>query len=209
MQALRQLATMKISSIKQQVKRQDRYSIYVDEKYAFSLSESELLNLGLKIGQEFSKEELEELKQTAVLDKAYDRALNLIARRLRSEWEIREYLKRKDYTPALIDTIVNKLSIRGYVDDAKFAEAWVRNRRLLKPTARRRLVQELRAKRVPNEIIDQVLVADETDELQVLRVLVEKKKSRYPDKLKFMQYLARQGYNYDDIKAVLEELKNH
>lgn len=199
---------MKITDIKQQVKRQDRYSIYVDEKYIFSLSENELLNLGLKIGQEFSKDELEGLKETAVLDKAYDRALNLIARRLRSEWEIRDYLRRKDYAPALIDTIVNKLSMSGYVDDAKFAEAWVRNRRLLKPTSRRRLVQELRAKRVPDDVIDQVLESDEADELDILRQLVEKKRHRYPDKLKFMQYLARQGYNYDDIKSVLEELKD-
>jgi regulatory protein len=196
---------MKITDIKQQVKRQDRYSIYVDEKYIFSLSENELLNLGLKIGQEFTKDELEGLKVTAILDKAYDRALNLIARRLRSEWEIRDYLRRKDYTPALIDTIVNKLSMSGYVDDAKFAEAWVRNRRLLKPTSRRRLVQELRAKRVPDDVIDQVLESDEADELDILRQLVEKKRHRYPDKLKFMQYLARQGYNYDDIKTVLDE----
>lgn len=196
---------MKITDIKQQVRRQDRYSIYVDEKYIFSLSENELLNLGLKIGQEFSKDELERLKETAVLDKAYDRALNLIARRLRSEWEIRDYLRRKDYAPALIDTIVNKLSMSGYVDDAKFAEAWVRNRRLLKPTSRRRLLQELRAKRVPDDVIDQVLESDEADELDILRQLVEKKRHRYPDKLKFMQYLARQGYNYDDIKSVLEE----
>jgi regulatory protein len=196
---------MKITDIKQQVKRQDRYSIYVDEKYIFSLSENELLNLGLKIGQEFTKDELEGLKVTAILDKAYDRALNLIARRLRSEWEIRDYLRRKDYTPALIDTIVNKLSMSGYVDDAKFAEAWIRNRRLLKPTSKRRLVQELRAKRVPDDVIDQVLESDEADELDILRQLVEKKRHRYPDKLKFMQYLARQGYNYDDIKTVLDE----
>lgn len=38
-----------------------------------------LLNLTLKIGQEFSPEELERLKDTAVLDKAFDRCLNLIS----------------------------------------------------------------------------------------------------------------------------------
>ena len=43
---------MKITAIKQQVKRQDRYSIYGDGKYLFSFSESELLNSGIKIGQE-------------------------------------------------------------------------------------------------------------------------------------------------------------
>ena len=196
---------MKITDIKQQLKRSDRYSIYIDEKFAFALSESGLLQAGLHIGQELTKKKVDDLKETAKSDKAYYQSLNYVALRRRSEWELREYLKRKGCSPALIDTIVNKLSISGYVDDAKFAEAWVRNRRLLKPTARRRLVQELRAKRVPDEIVQQVLEADETDELQVLRVLVEKKKPRYPDRLKFMQFLARQGYNYDDVKTVLNE----
>ena len=46
---------MKITSIKQQVKRADRYSIYVDDKYSFSLSEQELLSIKIKVGQEVTK----------------------------------------------------------------------------------------------------------------------------------------------------------
>ena len=198
---------MKITDIKQQVKRTDRYSIYVDGKYTFSLGETELLNSGLRVNQELTKEKLEGLKDTAVLDKAYDRALNLISMRPRSEWEIREYLKRKNYDPAPIDTILNKLSISGYVNDLKFAQAWVANRRLLKSTSQRRLIQELRQKRVADDIAKQVLEEDETDELEVLRELVAKKRTqtRYQDKLKLMQYLSRQGFSYSDIKSVLDE----
>lgn len=195
----------KVTDIKQQVKRADLYSIYVDGKYVFSLGENELLNLGLKIGQEFTQGELEKLKQTAVLDKAYDRALNLISLRARSEWELRDYLKRKDYEEDVIEKIISRLQESNFVDDLKFARAWVDNRRLLKFTSKRRLQLELRQKRVSDEVISQVLNEDETDELQVLRDLVAKKKHRYPDKLKFMQFLARQGYNYDDIKTVLDE----
>jgi len=197
---------VKITDIKQQVKRSDRYSIYVDGKYIFSLGESELLNTGLRINQEFTAEELENLKQTAILDKAYDRALNLISMRKRSQWEMRDYLKHKDYESDIIETILNKLSDNGYVDDRAFAKAWVNTRRLLKATSKRRLQQELRQKRVEDEIIKQVLEEDETDEHEVLRELVAKKRrqSRYQDNFKLMQYLARQGYNYGDIKAALE-----
>ena len=42
----------KITAIKQQVKNPQRYSIFVDEKYSFSLSELALINSELKIGQE-------------------------------------------------------------------------------------------------------------------------------------------------------------
>ena len=198
---------MRVSDIKQQVKRADRYSIYIDGKYACSFSESELLKLGLRIGQELTVSEFEDLKTNAVLDKAYDRSINLISRRPRSEWELRDYLKRKESEPEVIEATITRLAERGYVDDSEFARRWVSNRRLLTATSKRRLSQELRQKRVSDDIIDQVLSEDETDERQVLRELIERKRkqTKYQDDMKLMQYLSRQGYNYEDIKAALNK----
>ena len=87
---------MKITAIKQQVKRTDRYSIFVDEKYAFSLSESGLIQSSLASGQELTPVELKKLKKDAGLDKAYYNALRYVAMRMRSEWEIGAYLQRKE-----------------------------------------------------------------------------------------------------------------
>lgn len=198
---------MKITSIKQQAKRADRYSIYLDGKYAFSLGENELLKLGLHSGQELTEAELASYHDESAYGKWFDRTLNLLSFRLRSEWELREYLRRKDCPPEIIDRILNKLSINGYVNDERFASSWVDNRRLLKITSRRKLSMELKQKRIPADIIDAVLAQDkdQTDERDVLRQLVAKKRARYPDNLKLMQYLARQGYNYGDIKSVLSE----
>lgn len=198
---------MKVTDIKQQVKRQDRYSIYVDGKYLFSFSENELMSSGLKINQELTEQELLALKDQAVLDKAYDRTLNLISHRPRSEWELRDYMKRKDYDEDVIAQTIERLNARGYINDADFARRWVETRRLLKSTSKRRLAQELRQKRIADDIISQVLETDETDEHQVLRELVERKRkqTKYQDDLKLMQYLGRQGFSYDDIKSVLKE----
>lgn len=198
---------MKITTIKQQLKRTDRYSVYVDDKYIFSLSEAELLNSGLKKGQEFTEAELADLKQTAVIDKGYDRVLNLISHRVRSEWEIQDYLKRKQYDESTIQAIVAKLQTRGYIDDTAFAKRWVENRRLLKPVSRRRLIQELKQKRVDAAIIEQILAADKGDEITVLKDLIARKRrqTKYQDDLKLAQYLARQGFSYADIKAALAD----
>ena len=197
---------MKITDIKQQVKRQDRYSIYVDEKYSFSLSENELMLQGLRIGQEFNKGEFEKVKQTALEDKAYMQAISMIARRKRSKWEMEQYLKRKSYSDNTINKILNKLSNTKLLDDKEFARAWVDNRRLLKQTSQRRLWQELKQKRVPDSVISEVLEYDEIDEKQVLAEIVEKKKtqSRYQDGEKLIAYLLRQGFNYGDIKEVID-----
>ncbi len=197
---------MKISAIKQQVKRQDRYSIYGDGKYLFSLSGSELIRLALKVGQELDEQELHQLKDKAQADKAYDRALNLISHRPRSEWELSFYLKRKEYPEKIIQQTLVRLRERRYVDDMSFARAWIANRRLLKSTTKRRLTQELRQKHLSNEIISQALSEDQTDERQVLRELIERKRrqTKYQDNLKLMQYLSRQGFSYEDIKSAFK-----
>lgn len=196
---------MKISDIKQQVKRADRYSIYVDGKYSFSLSEHELMTQGLRIGQEFDKNSFDKVQKTAVEDKAYMRALDLLARRPRSEWEMRQYLKRKSYDDNTTNRILSKLSKRGLLNDEKFATAWVDNRRALKHISKRRLLQELQQKKISKDIISKVLEEDETDERSVLKDLIAKKRmqTRYQDDQKLMAYLMRQGFSYADVKDAI------
>lgn len=197
---------MKITAITQQQKLKHRYSIYVDDAYSFSLSESALLDEKLSIGQELTAQDVKRYKKLSADDKAYGLTLAYIARRMRSRWELEDYLRRKGYDEALCLEIMQKVERQGFVNDTAFAESWVQSRRLLKHTSKQRLTQELRQKRVPDEVIQVVLAADETDEQVVLRELIarKQKQTKYQDRTKLMQYLSRQGFRYDDIKRALE-----
>lgn len=202
---------MKITRITQQEKVKDRYSVFVDGKYSFSLSEGALLGSKLATGQELSAEDLKQWKQESADDKVYGMALRYAAMRPRSTWEMELYLRRKKASPSLTSKVLNKLSDIGLLDDAAFARAWVSNRRLLRPTSKRKLQQELRAKHVSDEVINRTLAESGGDEQIILRELIVKKRSlpKYrADPLKLMQYLARQGFNYDDIKEALADLSN-
>jgi regulatory protein len=198
---------MKITAIKTQVKREGRYSIFVDDRYAFSLSADGLLGAGLVNGQELSDADIQAYKRLSSDDKAYGLTLDYVVRRMRSVGELQDYFRRKKYEPELAEQIIAKLTRGGYVDDAEFARRWVENRRLFKATSSRRLQLELQQKKVSSDTIQAVLAEDETDERKVLRELVTKKRkqSRYQDDQKLIAYLARQGFNYDDIKSVLED----
>ena len=199
------MSSLKITDIKSQVKRAGRVSIYIDDEYSFSLSDTSLLDSDIRVGHEITPEQLEEYKALSGSDKAFDRALNFLAIRPRSAWELRSYLLRKDYETEQADTIVNKLSDRGYLDDEQFARSWVDSRHLLKSISKRKLALELKIKRIEQSIIDKVLSEDETDELEDLRKLVAKKSrlSQYRDPQKLTRYLISQGYNYSDIKSAL------
>ncbi|HSX42682.1 MAG TPA: RecX family transcriptional regulator [Candidatus Saccharimonadales bacterium] len=198
---------MTITAIRQQERLKSRYSVYVDEKYAFSLSADALLAEGLHAGIELDEAQLKHYKALSQEDKAYGLLLAYVARRMRSRWELADYCRRKGYAPELTEQMLAKLTRLGLVDDKVFAEAWVRNRRLLKSVSKRRLVQELRQKHVEDAIIDMVLTEDETDEVAVLQELIVRKRrqSRYQDEQKLMRYLVGQGFSYDDVKAVLRQ----
>jgi regulatory protein len=199
---------MKITSIKQQAKRADRYSIFVEGKYSFSLSEGALLDSKLASGQELSKEEVGEYKKLSNEDKLYNQTLRYVAMRPRSRWEVEFYLeKKKGASPALAEQILNKLSIIGLIDDVKIARSFVNDRRLLRPASRRKMTAELRKKRIADNIIEQALGNEAEDENTALADVIERKRrqAKYQDDLKLMQYLARQGFNYDDIKRALNK----
>lgn len=196
---------MKVTAIKQQTKRHDRYSVFVDGKYSFSLGESQLVTSGLHSGMELTTDDLSKYHDVSAEGKLFDRLLNLFSYRMRSKWEVLDYLRRHDVTPEQASSLVSRLKELGYIDDQKFAQLWVESRRMAKHSSIRKLRTELATKRIDRSIIDNVLATEEFDELDALRLLIQKKRARYPDDLKLMQYLARQGFSYSDIRIVLAE----
>src|SRR5579883_3508985 len=111
---------MNITKIVQQERQKTRYSLFVDGKYAFSLSEGALLESKLAVGQELNADELKRWKQESADDKIAGNTLRYAAMRPRSTWEIEQYLRRKNASPALASRIVDKLTTMGLLDDAAF-----------------------------------------------------------------------------------------
>jgi regulatory protein len=198
---------MTITSIKLQVKRGGYYSVFVDDKYEFSLSDRAILDAKLIKGQSLSEEQLGQYKQLSSDDKIYNRALSYISLRRRTKWEIEIYLKQKKVSPALVTLILNKLSNNDLINDEKFAHSFVNDRLLLRPTSIRKLSLELKQKHVQSDIIQKVIGdLDKAVECSSLRAVIESKRrqTRYKDDLKLMQYLVRQGFNYGDVKKAIK-----
>lgn len=209
---------MKVTGITAQQKDKDRVNIMIDGKYRFSLDILQLSDLGIRIGKEYTDEELIALEEESQYGKLYTHTLEYCLMRPHSSREIRDYLYRKTrdtrtktggikkgVSQKLTERVFERLSQKGYVDDEKFAKFWVENRNLRKGTSLRKLTAELRTKGVSQSIIEQHLVDSTRSDEDELRKVIAKKQSRYSDPQKFMQYLARQGFSYDDIKKALNE----
>ena len=196
---------MKITQLKQQVKRADRFSIYVDDKYSFSLSTDELLTAQIHVGMELTSSELSDLVKLSENSLVKAQCYHYVSYRLRSKWEMETYIKRKGHSPQIIEDTVKYLIEKKLVDDNEFANRWIENRLLLKPTSINILKLELKQKHISSEIINSALKDHEIDELPIINQLIEKKRqqSKYHDDLKLMQFLARRGFSYDLIKKAL------
>ena len=198
---------MKITAIKAQVKNPERVSIYVDEKYAVSLSYGQVLDFKVRVGLELNEASLADLKKASDLGKAYERALNYVMLRPRSVKELRDYAWRKKWAPEDTETIVGKLTARGYVNDQNFARSWVESRAMGGKTSARKLRLELKQKGVADDIIAAAMEDSSYNEQSVLREVIAKKRrlTRFKDNDRLMQYLAGQGFSFDDIKAALSD----
>lgn len=200
---------MNITKISPAVKTEGRYNVFVDNEFSFSLDETQLVTLGLKKGDAIDEVQLSELKNESDFGKNYIRAVDLISRRLRSEREIRDYARRKQWTEDNTERVIDRLCERGYLNDERFAESFVRSRANTRNFSAKRMKVELQKKGVKPDIITNILAeSDDYDEMAALRKMIAKKINKYDDERKLVAYLARQGFKYDDIKSALVDDEN-
>lgn len=214
---------MKITDISLQARDKNRVNVSVDGKYRFSLDVYQVGDLGLKTDKEYTDEELTALETESQFGKLYARTLEYCLMRPHSAKEVRDYLYRKTRTTKLrskktgelydkpgvstevTQRVFDRLVEKGYIDDEKFTRYWVDNRSLTKGASKRKLTAELRSKGVEQSLIDKFLAESSRSDDDEIKKIITKKRSRYPDEQKLIQYLARQGFNYDDIKTALAE----
>jgi len=197
-----------ITKISPAAKTAGRYNVFVNDKFSFSLDEVQLVNSGLKKGKVLSSEEYLSQKNDSDFGKNYVRALDLISRRIRSEKEIRDYGFKKKWSENATEKVIERLYERGYLNDEKFAESFVDARANLRNFSKRKIEIELIKKGIEKEIREQILRENENfDESESLKNMVAKKWNRYENDQKLIAYLARQGFNFDDIKNAIKEFR--
>lgn len=96
----------------------------------------------------------------------------------RSRGELSKYLLDKEFDPALIERVLDRVSSMGYIDDAAYAQEWVRSRHRSRGLAPSVLKRELISKDVDLELIEAALEQLTTDETQVRAYELAAKKYR-------------------------------
>ena len=198
----------KITALRFQKRNKDRVNVYIDGQFAFGLAAIEAARL--RVGQTLSDDDVARLRVRDEVERAYERALNFLSYRPRSEAEVRRNLYKKDVEDEVVEVVVERLTRAGLVDDREFARYWVENRLQFNPRGARALRHELRGKGIPDAIIAGALV--DLDEEVAARQVAEAGARRLAHleprdfRRKLGAYMARRGFSYAVIEPLIEEM---
>lgn len=204
-----------ITKVEQQKNNQHRFSIYLDDKYSFSVSEDTLVKTRLRKGMEVDRVEIEKILQEEDFNLCKNYGLKLLGYKSRSEYEIKEKMINKGFSKDSIEKSLQYFREENYINDREYAERYIKDRINLKKLGYHRIKNELYKRNIDSSIVEELLneyisFSDEYE--RALELAIKKAKTTYRSQdvqalyRKLGGYLQRQGYSMDIITKVLREV---
>lgn len=137
-----------------------------------------------------------------------DRLLKFTSFRPRSEFEIRQWLKRKKISSDEGIAALQSLRKVGVIDDEAFAKWWVEQRNTFRPKSKRALIFELVKKGVDKKLAESAVGISDVNDEELARLVLEKRKNylaRYDletRKKKIGNILASRGFGWNVINKL-------
>ena len=150
------------------------------------------------------------MKKDITEQEAYLQLAALCAQAEHCEQEMRDKMRRWELDVAAQDRIITRLTTERYIDNERYARAFVKDKILYNKWGRRKVQQALWQKHIDNDIQQRVL--DEIDEktyLDVLRPLLKQKRksikaaSDYEQNQKLVRFALGRGFGFDIIRQCL------
>ena len=196
-----------ITGITPQIRDKERCNIEVDGRFFCGMKLETVVKHRLKVGAVVSEEELSRLQLESEKLTALDKALTYITASMKTERDIRAYLRKKGYLEDVSDYVVEKMRSYGYLDDAAYARAYIEHAG--KKKGSRLIAMELRQKGVSDEAIEEALSSVSGEEGSALEVLKKYLRGKSLDRatlLKAYRHLMGKGFSCETAKGALERL---
>ncbi len=151
------------------------------------------------------------MKKQKTEQDAYLTLAALCAQAEHCQWEMTEKMRRWELSDEAQARVMERLTRERYVDDERYARAFVNDKVRYNKWGRRKVEQALWAKHIDEDIRQRVLdeVTDE-EYLRVLRPLLQQKRrtTKAPDEYtlnrKLVQFALSHGFTFDIIRQCLD-----
>jgi len=205
---------MEITAIRPRPRDPSRAEIYVDGIFRLAVAADVAYAAPLRVGDAVTEDALQQLERRDEDWRVREDALRLLSFRGRTVAELRRRLAARGHAAPAIERCVDDLARRGLVDDASFAQSFVRDRIRLRPRGAQRLLQELRTRGVDWETaratVDEVLDEQAVSETELARQAAARwsaaqGETRLRARRRLYNFLARRGFGAEAICEVVEE----
>jgi len=198
-----------ITAITPQLKDKTRCNIFIDGRFYCGLTLETTIKYRLKAGQTVDPVFLSEIQLESEKNTALDKALTHLCATRKTEKQIRDFLSKKGYLPAVVEFVLEKMRGYNFLNDSEYAESYVEAQGAKK--GERLIRMELKAKGVSEEEIDGALenLNEETQEDAARKILEKYMRGKNADKetlSKAFRYLMSKGFTYETAKSALSEL---
>ena len=203
-----------ITGLRSDSHNKDAVWVYVDGERFARISDSDVVELGLRRGLPLTPRDEKEVLRRSKLFDARLIAVRLLSYRPRSRAEIVRRLKTKGFEREIIDQVIEKLEGLGYVDDAGYARSLAQNMARSGKYGPRAIRQKLRSRGLPAELVREAVeeASGEMDEYETARELAERRieRLRSVDPAKRRQrlyaFLIRRGFSADVVRDVVSHV---
>lgn len=151
------------------------------------------------------------MKKEMTEQEAYLRLTILCAQAEHCEQEMRDKMRRWELDGTVQDRIIARLVKERYIDDERYARAFVKDKIRYNKWGRRKVQQALWQKHIDADIQQQILdEIDESEYLAVLRPLLQQKRksikaqSDYEMNQKLVRFALSRGFTFDTIRQCLD-----
>lgn len=203
-----------ISKITRQKTKQERYNIYLNDEYSFSVDEATLIKFGLTKGKVLDSFEIDEIKYEDEIAKAFNASLHFLSFQMRSEHEVKKKLLDKGFGESVVLEAIQKLHKLGFLNDETYSKALLETKKRTQKKGPYAIKEDLRKKGIDKDLQEKVVSTFTYDEQkQLAKELAEKtvklnsKKTPSQIKQKIQETLIRKGYSFSIVEDVLSEIK--
>ena len=191
-----------------QNKSNEKFSVFVDDEFAFSLAKSDIVFFKLDVGEEISEKKFKYIYDEVIMTKAKNRAAKFLGASKKPEKAVRDKLTESGFDEDVCEKVIEELKKYGYVDDYDYALSYINDRVRLNPRSAYAIRMELRQKGVKDSVITEALEEADIDETGGIKRLIEKKTGGDLDldekeKKRLIDFLLRRGYSYGKIKEAI------
>jgi regulatory protein len=199
---------MIVTGIERIAKRRNRVRVYVDGVAVTELPAAVARGEGLAPGRAVERAEIDAIVAKEQRRAAMATAAAMLARRPRSERQIRQRLGQRRTEPEVIDATIARLREVGLVNDAAYAQSWAESRNRSSPRGRRLVVQELRTAGVETGVAtgaaEQIDDADAAYRLAASRMRSLARLERDAFRARLGALLQRRGFGWDVVRATVD-----